>query len=98
MFERKLLYIETKIWYYHKRYGITAFEAKKIINVVIDRLMNEDSNDTSDYTHEDILFMADDLEMGCNPYINDDIMDFLIDFIDVTEEDDIFENVFLCLE
>lgn len=57
LFERELLYIETKMWYYHKRYGITDFEAKKIINVVIDSLMNEDSNDTSDYTHKDILLM-----------------------------------------
>lgn len=85
------------IWY-------QCFENKKLINVVIDRLINEESNNTSDYTdyaHEDILCMADDLEMGCNPYINDDIGNYLIDFIDVNEEDNfdtIFKNVFLCLE
>lgn len=60
----------------------------------------QDTSDYSDYGHQDIVFMVDGLEIGCDPYINDELKDFLNEFIDVDNTnnfDKIFKNVFLCL-
>ena len=101
--EDELFSIEALLLFYNRVYLTNALEIKKIIHIVINRLFDLKNHYTSDYTdyaHEDILCLADDLEEICNPYMNPQLYDFLSQYVDLKDEsqfDYIFKNVFLCL-
>lgn len=101
--EDELFVIESHLLVLHALYKIDTFEAKKIIHIVMNRLLdlkNHYTSDYTDYTTEDILSLADGLEKMCNPYINPQLYDYLSKFVDLKDEsqfDYIFKNIFLCL-
>ncbi len=101
--EDELFELEAHLLVLHELYGITAYEAKKIIHIVINRIFDYESQDTSDYSdyaHEDILSLADGLEKMCNPYVNEQLYKYLSQYIDLEDEnqfDKLFKNIFLCL-
>ena len=101
--EDELFVIESHLLVLHALYKIDTFEAKKIIHIVMNRLLDLKNHYTSDYTdyaHEDLLCLADGLEQMCNPYVNPQLYDYLSEFVDLKDEsqfDYIFKNVFLCL-
>lgn len=101
--EDELFVIESHLLVLYELYRINALEAKKIIHIVINRLLDLKNHYTSDYTdyaHEDILSLADGLEKICNPYMNPQLYDYLSQYVDLKDEtqfDYIFKNVFLCL-
>ena len=101
--EDELFVIESHLLVLHALYKIDTFEAKKIIHIVLNRLLDFKNHYTSDYTdyaHEDLLCLADGLEQMCNPYVNPQLYDYLSEFVDLKDEsqfDYIFKNVFLCL-
>lgn len=101
-FEDELLTLECHLLVLHETLHLSSLEAKKIIHVVIQRILDQENHETSDFTdyvHEDLLCLADGLEQICNPYANVHLMKYLKQFIEVDDEhyDQIFKNVLLCL-
>lgn len=101
--EDELYVVESHLLVYNELYAIDSYEAKKIINIVINRLFDLKNGYTSDYTdyaHEDILSLADGLEQICNPYANTQLYDYLSKFVDLEDQanfSDIFKSVFIVL-
>lgn len=101
--EEELNEIESYLRYFNYEFEATSYEARKIINIVIDRIMNipsKDTSDYSDYASERVLIMADILESACNPFVNEHLKAYLSEFIDVENPDNydkIFKNILLCL-
>lgn len=100
--EDELFVLECHLLVFHEVHFVNSLETKKIIHVVIQRLLdiqNHDTTDFSDYVHEDLLCFADGLEQICNPYVNEHLEKYLSQYIEIDDHhyDQIFKNVFLCL-
>lgn len=102
-FESELYTIESFLIVLHASFQISSRDAQRIIHVVINRLLdikNQESTDYSEYTHEDILYMADALEEICNPFVNKELEKFLKPYVNIHDlqcYDYLFKNVFLCM-
>ncbi|MCD7840728.1 MAG: hypothetical protein LUG46_08900 [Erysipelotrichaceae bacterium] len=103
-FEPELYAIESRLIVLHEHYQLSSREATKIIQIVINRLLDikdQTTSDYSDYASEDLLYMADGLEYILNPYKNEEVANIIqsnADINDMNNYDYIFKNVFLCLD
>jgi len=102
IFEDELFEIEWALMGIRELFQINSNEAKKIIHVVIDRILNFEHHIKSDYkyyTYEDILCLADGLEQILNPYINQNVKEVIEKSVEVNDENyhRIFKSVLLCL-
>lgn len=101
--ENELYSIESYLLALFELFEINSYEAKKIIHIVINRLFdlkNGYTSDYTDYTHEDILSLADGLEQICNPYVNPHLYKYLSQYVDLEDKSQfsfIFKSVFILL-
>lgn len=102
-FDEEIIEVESHLFTIHELFHLTANETKKVIHIVIRRLFDLESHETTDYrdyVHEDLLCLADGLEQICNPYVNKALYSYLSDFIDLEDPnqfDHLFRPVFLVL-
>ena len=103
LFESELYTIESFLMVLYASFQISSRDAQRIIHVVMNRLLdieNQETTDYSEYTHEDILYMADGLEQICNPFVNEELEKFLRPYVNIHDlqcYDYLFKNVFLCM-
>ncbi|MCD7892995.1 MAG: hypothetical protein LUG60_04755 [Erysipelotrichaceae bacterium] len=101
--EPELYAIESRLIILHEQYQLSSREAMKIIQIVINRLLDvkdQTTSDYSDYATEDLLYMADGLEYILNPYKNEEVAKIIQPYVNINDHgnyDYIFKNVFLCL-
>lgn len=99
----ELLVLESDFLALNKIHLISELELKKIIHIVINRILDFMSDETSDYrtyVHEDLLCIAYGVERCCNPYVNPELYEYLQNQIALKNKDNydkIFKNVLLCL-
>lgn len=102
LFEAELYAIESHLMVLYDAFQASSRDAKKIIHIVMNRLLdieNQTTTDYSDYAGEDLLYMADGLEEICNPYLNEELEKILKPYVDIHDPQNfeyIFKNVFLC--
>ncbi|MCD7949478.1 MAG: hypothetical protein LUG12_04335 [Erysipelotrichaceae bacterium] len=102
--ESELYAIESRLIVLHDQYQLSSREATKILQIVMNRLLDIQSKTTSDYSDfatEDLLYMADGLEYILNPYKNEKVAKIIQPYAHINEDnnyDFIFKNVFLCLD
>lgn len=103
LFEKELLSIESYLVVLNAAFQTSSLDVQKIIHIVINRLLDietQDTSDYSDYASEDLLYMADGLEDICNPFINEEIEKLLKPYVNIHDDinyEYIFKNVFVCL-
>ncbi len=96
----ELYSIESRLIVLHEQYQLSSREAAKIINIVINRILDikdKTTSDYSDYATEDLLYMADGLEYILNPYKNEEVAKIIEPCVDINDDsnyDYIFKNVF----
>ncbi|MCD7808482.1 MAG: hypothetical protein LUH02_04005 [Erysipelotrichaceae bacterium] len=101
--EPELYSIESRLIVLHEQYQLSSREAAKMINIVINRILDIKDKTTSnynDYATEDLLYMADGLEYILNPYKNEEVAKIIEPCVNINDDhnyDYIFKNVFICL-
>lgn len=103
LFEKELYSIECYLVVLNAAFQTSSLDVQKIIHIVINRLFDIETHDTSDYSDyasEDLLYMADGLENICNPFVNEEIATILKPYVNIQDDRNyeyIFKNVFICL-
>lgn len=103
LFEKELFSIESYLVVLNAAFQTSSLDVQKVIHIVINRLLDLETHDTSDYSgyaSEDLLYMADGLEEICNPFINQEIEKILKPYVNIHDDRNyeyIFKNVLICL-